>query len=149
MMTDASDRLRDKGLRVTSTRLAVLRSLDHGSHLAAESLIEVVREQAGTVSTQGVYNVLADLLAAGLIERIEPAGSPALYELAREHPHHHIICRECQIVLDLECDHEPQNCLNPPVELGFSDIEAEILFWGTCSACRPSSSGPGAVSPPA
>jgi Fur family transcriptional regulator, stress-responsive regulator len=138
MTTDASEQLRSTGLRVTSTRLAVLRSLSHGSHLAADSIVDSVREQAGTVSTQGVYNVLADLLAAGLIERIEPAGSPALYELARDHPHHHLICRDCHVVLDLECDHESQDCLTPPAELGFSDIEAEILFWGTCADCRTS-----------
>lgn len=138
MITDANEQLRTRGLRVTSTRLAVLRSLDHGSHLAADAIVDSVREQAGTVSTQGVYNVLADLLSAGLIERIEPAGSPALYELAREHPHHHLVCRECHTVVDLECDHESQDCLSPPDELGFSDIEAEILFWGTCATCRTS-----------
>ena len=139
MSLDPATSLRVRGLRVTAPRVAVLDVLDHGSHLPADAVVEAVRTRAGTASTQGVYNVLADLVAAGLVHRIEPAGSPALYELAREHAHHHLICRECAVVLDVDCDHEARECLVPPRLNGFTDIEAEIVFWGTCPACQTAS----------
>lgn len=136
MHTDAAGSLRELGMRVTAPRVAVLEVLDHGSHLPADAVVEGVRSRAGSASTQGVYNVLADLVAAGLVHRIEPAGSPALYELSKEHTHHHLICRGCAAVLDVDCDHEVRECLVPPRLHGFTDIEAEIVFWGTCPACQ-------------
>jgi Fur family ferric uptake transcriptional regulator len=139
MHSDPAASLREHGLRVTAPRVAVLDVLDHGSHLPADAVVEAVRSRAGTASTQGVYNVLADLVAAGLVHRIEPAGSPALYELSREHAHHHLICRDCAVVLDVDCDHEARECLVPPRLHGFSGIEAEIVFWGTCPACQSAS----------
>lgn len=139
MITESADRLRAHGLRVTAPRVAVLDALEHGSHLPADAVVEAVRIRAGSASTQGVYNVLADLVTAGLLHRIEPAGSPSLYELAREHPHHHLVCRTCAAVLDIDCDHEVRSCLVPPRLHGFSDVEAEIVFWGTCPDCQSAS----------
>lgn len=136
MDMDPTTALRSRGLRVTAPRVTVLGLLDHGSHLPADAIVDAVRDHAGTVSTQGVYNVLADLVAAGLLHRIEPAGSPALYELAREEPHHHLVCRDCGLVLDLDCDHETRDCLMPPHLHGFTGIEAEIVFWGNCPSCQ-------------
>jgi Fe2+ or Zn2+ uptake regulation protein len=136
MPSTTAEDLRDRGLRVTAPRLAVLELLDHGSHLPADSIVAAVRQRTGSVSTQGVYNVLGDLLAAGLVHRIEPAGSAALYELAREEKHHHLICRLCGTVKDLPCDHAASECISPPELHDFADIEAEIVFWGTCPACQ-------------
>ncbi len=130
------DTLRSHGLRVTGPRLAVLDLLDHGSHLSADAIAVAVRERTGAVSTQGVYNVLTDLLDVGLLHRIEPAGSPALYELSRPEKHHHLICRGCSNVIDIGCNHGLDECITPPHLHGFADIEAEIVFWGTCPECQ-------------
>lgn len=136
MSSVLATRLRDRGLRVTSPRVAVREVLEAGGHLPAETVVAAARSRVGTVSTQGVYNILADLVGAGLVHRIEPAGSPALYEMAQDHPHHHLICRHCGVVLDAVCDHELRECLLPPQLEGFSEIEAEIVFWGNCPACQ-------------
>lgn len=136
MIPDPAERLRESGLRVTGPRVAVLSSLQAGSHLSTEEVLGAVRDRTGTASLQGVYNVLADLVAAGLVHRIEPAGHPALYELARIENHHHLICRSCGVVLDVTCDHDREECLVPPRLHGFTGIEAEIVFWGTCPECH-------------
>lgn len=128
--------LRDRGLRVTAPRLAVLEALTDHRHVPADAIARAARAHAGTVSTQGIYNVLADLVSAGLVHRIEPAGSAALYELSDRGLHHHLICRECGHVRDLECEHGTTDCLQPPKSHGFADLEAEIVFWGTCPACQ-------------
>ncbi|MCU0266016.1 MAG: transcriptional repressor [Actinomycetia bacterium] len=128
--------LRSHGLRVTGPRLAVLQVLAADGHLSAEAVAAAARHRVGSVSTQGVYTVLADLVAAGLVHRIEPAGSPALYEIQHEETHHHLVCRSCAAVVDLPCDHDLKSCLVPPATHGFADLEAEIVFWGTCPACQ-------------
>ena len=136
MSSVLATRLRDRGLRVTSPRVAVLEVLDEGGHLSAETVVAAVRSRVGAVSTQGVYNVLADLVGAGLVHRIEPAGGPALFETGQEYPHHLLICRHCGVVLDAVCDHDSRECLLPPQLEGFSDIKAEIVFWGNCPTCQ-------------
>ncbi len=128
--------LREHGLRVTAPRVAVLQVLGERSHLSADTVATAARDRAGAVSTQGIYNVLTDLVAAGLVHRIDPAGSPALYELSELGTHHHLICRTCGLVLDLACEHGTASCLAPPQTHGFSGLEAEIVFWGTCPACQ-------------
>jgi Fur family transcriptional regulator, stress-responsive regulator len=132
------DQLRERGLRVTAPRIAVLQVLAGHSHVSADTVATAARDRAGAVSTQGIYNVLTDLVAAGLVHRIEPAGSPALYELSEQGLHHHLICRECARVMDLACEHGTADCLMPPQTHGFTGLEAEIVFWGTCPECQAS-----------
>ncbi len=136
-MTAAAD-LRDHGLRVTGPRIAALQVLAEVSHIPAETVAAGIRERTGTVSSQAVYNVLSDLTAAGLVHRIEPAGSAALYELKRADNHHHLVCRPCGRVVDLDCEHDAETCLVPPQTHGFALEEAEIVFWGVCPDCQDS-----------
>jgi Fur family ferric uptake transcriptional regulator len=136
MVTEAADALRTAGLRVTSPRVAVLQVLGAAGHLSADAVATAVRARLGAVSTQGVYTVLSDLVSVGLVHRIEPAGSPALYEIQHEGTHHHLICRSCASVVDLPCEHDLDSCLLPPDSHGYADLEAEIVFWGTCPLCR-------------
>lgn len=134
-MTDA-DGLRAAGLRVTAARLAILGAVRAGNHPGAEEIARVVRDRTGHISVQAVYEALAALTAAGLIRRIEPAGSPARYEGRTGDNHHHIVCRGCGAVADVDCvvGHAP--CLEPTAAAGFSVDEAEVTFWGLCAACQ-------------
>lgn len=138
MARDFEDELRRLGLRVTAPRLSVLQVLAESSHVSADTVAAAARDRAGSVSTQGIYNVLTDLVAAGLVDRIEPAGSAALYELSDKGLHHHLICRDCGQVIDLGCEHGTTDCLKPPQTHGFTGLEAEIVFWGTCPECQAS-----------
>jgi Fur family transcriptional regulator, stress-responsive regulator len=133
--TDA-DRLRSAGLRVTSARLAILDVVRCGNHPGTEEITEAVRERIGHVSLQGVYEALAAMSSAGLIRRIEPAGSPARYEVRVGDNHHHIVCRTCGTVADVDCVVGTAPCLEPATRAGFSVDEAEVTFWGTCERCQ-------------
>ncbi|ASW53402.1 Fur family transcriptional regulator [Plantactinospora sp. KBS50] len=128
--------LRSRGLRVTRPRLAVLDVLAEGGHLEVEEIARRVRGRIETVSTQAVYDVLAALSRAGLSRRIEPAGSPARYEARAGDNHHHIVCRGCGLISDVDCVHGSAPCLDPSDGHGFEVDEAEITFWGLCPACR-------------
>jgi Fe2+ or Zn2+ uptake regulation protein len=131
-----ADRLRSAGLRVTSARLAILEAVRAGNHPGTEEITTAVRDRIGHVSIQGVYEALAALTAAGLISRIEPAGSPARYEDRVGDNHHHIVCRQCGAVADVDCvvGHAP--CLEPATRAGYSVDQAEVTFWGLCPACQ-------------
>ena len=131
--------LRERGLRVTAQRVAVLQVLGARRHVSADAVAHEVRLRAGAASTQGIYNVMNDFVHAGLVQRIDVGGGPALYELADEGRHHHLICRECGQVVDLACDHGADSCLAPPDRHGFTDLEAEIVFWGMCPECQKTS----------
>lgn len=128
--------LRAAGLRVTAPRLAVLAIVRDGGHLAVEEIAFLARDRLGAVSTQAVYDVLFALTGAGLVRRIEPAGSPVRFESRVGDNHHHLICRACRTVLDVDCavGHTPY--LEPPVAAGWAVDEAEIIYWGLCAACR-------------
>lgn len=128
--------IRKAGLRVTATRLAVLRSLRRFPHADAESVINDVREQLGSVSPQTAYSVLSTFLEAGIVRRIEPAGSPALHELRVGDNHHHIVCRRCGTTTDVECEVGAPPCLNPSDLHGYLLDEAEVTFWGICPECQ-------------
>lgn len=142
MTTDAGtlpspeDQLRAASLRVTAPRLAVLTAVRSLPHADVETIAAAVRVRIGSVSTQAVYDVLRALTAADLLRRIEPAGSPALFETRVGDNHHHLICRSCGSVVDVDCvvGHAP--CLEPSAAQGFSVDEAEVVFWGTCASCR-------------
>lgn len=129
-------RLHEKGLRLTSQRLAVLSAIEaHPDHPDAAAIAKAARRGAGSISTQAVYNALEVLTGAGLIRRIEPAGSPALYETRVGDNHHHLVCRSCRATADVDCvvGHGP--CLKPSASHGFVVDEAEVTFWGLCRRC--------------
>jgi Fe2+ or Zn2+ uptake regulation protein len=129
--------LRDRGLRVTRPRVAVLEALDAEPHLRAEQVISAVRAD-GEVSSQAVYDVLNTLSAHGLVRRIQPRGSVARYELETGDNHHHVVCRRCGRVTDVECATGEAPCLDLPETTslhGFTVDEAEVTWWGRCPAC--------------
>jgi Fur family ferric uptake transcriptional regulator len=131
--------LRDAGLRVTASRLAVLSAVGEGHHLTADQVASVVRDRVGTISTQAVYDVLGALTRAGLTRRIEPAGSPALYETRVGDNHHHVVCRMCGAVSDVDCVIGEPPCVLPTDTSGFVIDEAEVTFWGLCATCQTTS----------
>lgn len=136
MPTAPDTMLRTAGLKVTAGRVAVMTALESMPHSDAEEVLEVVARDLPTTSIQSVHNILADLTAAGLIRRIEPAGSPALYERRIADNHHHVVCSRCGAVSDVDCvvGHAP--CLAPSSVGGFAVDSAEVTFWGLCPACQ-------------
>jgi Fur family transcriptional regulator, stress-responsive regulator len=129
--------LKEAGLRVTAQRLAALELLrETPGHLSAEEVTERVRTRLGTVSQQAVYDALGALVAAGLARRIEPAGMPGLFESRVGDNHHHVVCRRCGTVADIDCLAGAVPCLEPEQAHGFLLDEAEITFWGLCPACQ-------------
>jgi Fe2+ or Zn2+ uptake regulation protein len=134
--SQAAVALRRVGLRVTAPRLAVLTALAaEGSHSSVEAVVSVVRERLGDGSPQTVYNVLNTLTDAGLVRRIEPAGRPGLYELRVGDNHHHVVCRSCDAIADVECAVGETPCLTAADDSGFEIDEAEVIFWGRCPEC--------------
>ena len=136
-MSADAEVLRARGLRVTAGRLAVLRAVaDHGDHPDAGEIALAVRGRLGSASTQAVYDTLATLTNVGLLRRIEPAGSSARYETRVGDNHHHLICRSCRRIVDVDCAAGEAPCLHPSDEHGFAIDEAEVVFWGQCDGCR-------------
>ncbi|HTU97395.1 MAG TPA: Fur family transcriptional regulator [Solirubrobacteraceae bacterium] len=134
--TDVAATLRGAGLRVTAPRVAVLSEAMAGQHLTADQLAAGVRHRVGPISTQAVYDVLAALTRAGLLRRIEPAGSATRYETRVGDNHHHVVCRGCGSIADVDCVVGEPPCLDPHDAGGFVVDEAEITFWGTCPTCQ-------------
>jgi len=130
-----AEELRGAGLRVTAARVALLHAVRDGDHLGVEALAAGVRDRVGHVSLQAVYEALDALTAAGLVRRIEPAGSPARFEGRVGDNHHHIVCRSCGVVADVECVVGEAPCLTAPDDHGFSIDEAEVIYWGLCPDC--------------
>jgi len=135
-MSTGEDLLRAHGLRVTRPRLAVLEVLTAGGHLEVEDVARQVRTRLDSVSTQAVYDVLGALSRAGLARRIEPAGSPARFEARVGDNHHHIVCRGCGAIADVDCTVGERPCLTPSDSQGFELDEAEVTFWGLCPDCQ-------------
>lgn len=133
--TDA-ELLRQRGLRVTAQRLAVLRTVTQGRHVTADAVAESVRDDMGSISLQAVYDALAALVDVGLVRRIQPAGSPALFEVQAADNHHHLICRSCAAISDVECAAGYAPCLAPADAQGYDIDEAEVIYWGLCPDCR-------------
>ncbi|BDV30060.1 Fur family transcriptional regulator [Microbacterium terricola] len=138
-VADAAGELRAAGLRVTDSRRAVLSALRDHPHASADELFRRVAESVPQTSLQSVYNALADFVDAGLVRRIEPAGRPGLFELRVDDNHHHVICRACGRIDDVECAVGPAPCLTPSDAHGFTVETAEVTFWGLCPACATSS----------
>lgn len=132
--------LRGVGLRVTRPRLAVLSAVHTHPHADTDSIIGVVRAELGGVSHQAVYDVLRALTAAGLVRRIEPPGSVARYEARVGDNHHHIVCRSCGTIADVDCAVGYAPCLTPSDDHGFVIDEAEVVYRGLCPACAAASS---------
>lgn len=139
---DATALIRDAGLRVTQPRVAVLGALASHPHADVETIATAARLSLGTVSTQAVYDVLRALTDAGLSRRIEPAGSPARFEVRVGDNHHHVVCRQCGAIADVDCAVGERPCLTASDAHGFVVDEAEVTYWGTCPGCAPSSTTP-------
>ena len=128
--------LRGASLRVTGPRVAVLRAVHHHPHADTDSICGVVREDLGVVvSLQAVYDVLRALTDAGLVRRIQPAGSLARYEARVGDNHHHVVCRSCGAVADVDCAVGEAPCLTASDDHGFSIEEAQVIYWGLCTGC--------------
>ena len=135
-MTDnPADLLRKHGVQVTAQRLAVLRAVSVQPHGTAKDVAEVVRAEIGVISRQAVYDALEMLADKGLIRRIQPAGSPARYEDRVGDNHHHLICRTCGRMVDVDCAVGAAPCLTAANDSGFEIEEAEVVYWGRCPEC--------------
>jgi Fur family ferric uptake transcriptional regulator len=122
-------------LRVTRPRLAVLAALRDHPHADTHTVIELVRAELPTTSQQTIYDVLDAFARAGLVRRIQPAGTTARYELRVGDNHHHAVCRSCGAIADVECAVGHAPCLTASDDHGFVVDEAEVVYWGTCSDC--------------
>ena len=128
--------LREVALRVTGPRVAVLTEVNAHPHADVDTLTAKVRSRLGSVSTQAVYDVLRALTDAGLVRRIEPAGSPARFEARVGDNHHHVVCRTCGEVADIDCATGSAPCLEASNTNGFVIDEAEVTYWGICPTCQ-------------
>jgi Fur family transcriptional regulator, stress-responsive regulator len=127
--------LRGAGLRVTAARVALLETVRDGNHLGIEEITSGVRMRIGHISLQAVYDALHALTAAGLIRRLEPAGSQPRFEGRVGDNHHHVVCRSCGAVADVDCAVGEAPCLTPSDDHGYSIGEAEVVYWGLCPSC--------------
>jgi Fe2+ or Zn2+ uptake regulation protein len=147
--TDAADLLRQRGIQVTAQRLAVLRAVAGRPHIAADAVAEAVRAEIGAISLQSVYDALGVLVTEGLLRRIQPPGSPARFEDRVGDNHHHLICRACGRVVDVDCAVGSAPCLTASDDNGYEIDEAEVAYWGRCPDCvAQSHAAPGSDSPP-
>ncbi|WP_062431200.1 Fur family transcriptional regulator [Herbidospora daliensis] len=135
-----AEELRGAGLRVTAARVALLETVRGGNHLGVEDIASGVRDRVGHVSLQAVYEALHALTAAGLVRRIEPAGSPARFEGRVGDNHHHVVCRSCGAVADVDCAVGEVPCLTASETHGFTIDEAEVIYWGRCPSCSATAS---------
>jgi Fur family ferric uptake transcriptional regulator len=132
---DVQQLLRGAALRVTRPRVAVLTAVYEHPHADTDSIIGVAREDLGEVSHQAVYDVLRALTAAGLVRRIQPSGSVARYESRVGDNHHHVVCRSCGFLADVDCAVGTTPCLTASDDHGFAIYEAEVIYWGLCLHC--------------
>lgn len=139
--TDLEQLLRGVDLRVTRPRLAVLDAVYSHPHADTDLLINLVRQDLGDVSHQAVYDVLKALTSAGLLRRIQPSGSVARYESRVGDNHHHVVCRSCGAIADVDCATGDAPCLTASHSHGFDIDEAEVIYWGTCPSCAAAHSG--------
>ncbi|MCX5371777.1 transcriptional repressor [Streptomyces sp. NBC_00015] len=130
-----AEELRGVGLRVTAARVALLETVRDGDHLGVEAIATGVRGRVGHISLQAVYEALHALTGAGLVRRIEPPGSPARYEGRVGDNHHHLVCRSCGAVVDVDCAVGHAPCLTASDDRGFAIDEAEVIYWGLCPDC--------------
>jgi Fur family ferric uptake transcriptional regulator len=134
-MPDYAEQLRRADLRVTRPRVAVLEAVDAHPHADTETILGAVRTSLPEVSRQAVYDVLNALSSAHLVRKIQPSGSVARYESRVGDNHHHVICRSCGIIADVDCAVGEAPCLTPSDDNGFVLDEAEVIYWGLCADC--------------
>jgi Fur family ferric uptake transcriptional regulator len=132
---DPANLLRERGIQVTAQRLAVLRAVGAEPHITADAVADAVRSEIGAISLQSVYDALSVLVTEGLIRRIQPAGSPARFEDRVGDNHHHLICRMCGRVVDVDCAVGKAPCLTAHDDNGYQIDEAEVAYWGRCPEC--------------
>jgi Fe2+ or Zn2+ uptake regulation protein len=135
MTADPADALRQAGVQVTAQRLAVLRAVSGNPHTTADSVADVARSEIGAISRQSVYDALGVLADAGLIRRIQPVGSPARFEDRVNDNHHHLVCRSCGRLVDVDCAVGSVPCLTAADDMGYEIDEAEVVYWGRCPQC--------------
>ncbi len=132
----AVEQLRERGLQATAQRVSVLRAIAGHPHVSADEVSELVHSDIGAISRQAVYDAVAVLSANGLLRRIQPEGSPARYEDRVNDNHHHLFCRDCDRVVDVDCVVGPAPCLSAADDRGYQIDEAQIAFWGRCPDCQ-------------
>ena len=135
-MSDSAQLLRQHGLQVTAPRMAVIQAVAELPHATADDVIDDVRGRIGTVSRQAVYDTLGVFVDKQLVRRIEPAGSAARYDTRTGDNHHHLICRGCRAMFDIDCAAGYTPCLTAADDHGFDIDEAEVVYWGRCPDCR-------------
>ncbi|MFM1895888.1 MAG: Transcriptional regulator FurA [Pseudomonadota bacterium] len=136
-MNDTHERLlRDHGVQVTAQRLAILKALAAQPHATADAVADAVRISLGAISRQAVYDSLGVLETKGLVRRIQPAGSAARYENRVGDNHHHLVCRGCGLLIDIDCAVGRKPCLTAQDSHGFIIDEAEVIYWGYCPRCQ-------------
>lgn len=135
-LSDGPDALRAAGLRVTAPRLAVLEAVATGSHADVETIAAAARSSLGALSKQAVYDILRVFVGAGLVRQIQPAGSPARYEARVGDNHHHLVCRHCGAIADVDCVIGAAPCLAPSDTADYHLDEAEVTHWGLCPTCQ-------------
>ena len=138
----ATDLLRQHGLQVTAQRIAVIRAVSACPHGTVDDVAEVVHNDIGAISRQAVYDSVGMLAEKGLIRRIQPAGSPARYEDRVGDNHHHLICRTCNRMVDVDCAVGYTPCLTAADDSGYEIDEAEVIYWGRCPECFAADSEP-------
>ena len=134
--TDVSAALKSAGMQVTVQRLAVHRALAASPHAMADEIYQAVQDDLGVISRQAVYDALNAMSENGLIRRIQPAGSPARYELRVDDNHHHLACRQCGALVDIDCAIGKAPCLTAKKNHGYLIDEAEVIYWGLCPDCQ-------------
>jgi len=135
MSSQATELLRQNNVQVTAQRLAVLRAVASQPHITADRAADIARTKIGAISRQSVYDALSVLSEKGLLRRIQPIGSPALYEDRVGDNHHHLACRQCGRVVDVNCAVGSVPCLTAENDMGFEIDEADVTYWGTCPEC--------------
>lgn len=134
-MSSLADKLRRNGISATAQRVAVLRSVSDHPHVTADQIAEQAAESLGVISRQSVYDTLGLLVDKGLLRKVQPIGSPALYEDRVGDNHHHVICRQCGAIGDVDCAVGRRPCLHASNDLGFIIDEADVTYWGMCPSC--------------
>jgi Fur family ferric uptake transcriptional regulator len=148
---DAASLLREQGVQVTAQRLAVLRAVSARPHGTADDVAQIVRSEIGAISRQAVYDALGILTDKGVVRRIQPAGSPARFEDRVGDNHHHLICRTCGRMVDVDCAVGVTPCLTAADDSDYEIDEAEVVYWGRCPEClaaAPVSAGDLSADPP-
>jgi Fur family ferric uptake transcriptional regulator len=135
VVTNPADLLRQRGIQVTAQRLAVLRAVAGEPHITADRVADIVKAEIGAISLQSVYDALGKLVVEGLVRRIQPAGSAARFEDRVGDNHHHLICRVCGRLVDVDCATGSAPCLTAVDDRGYEIDEAEVAYWGRCPDC--------------